>query len=213
MSGSTSIQMLDPTPIPDMPDVSILVLEKDSPTNTTFYPLGNMAHPLYSVKSDDSANNTEIRHERNGTEMASIHRKKMGADMMTLRGGELMKVKDWLVNTKEPVHGVSFTVRGETYTWGIDSGSRLTLYCVHSITRPVAWYTPSDRHLRVTHGPPSITRAYLALTPQAEQFWDEIIISFCIVFQKVRSGGRTPSTQWYNAWGMMNLMSLFQMSN
>ncbi|KDQ59918.1 hypothetical protein JAAARDRAFT_68444 [Jaapia argillacea MUCL 33604] len=194
MSGPTPVQILDPTPIPD---VSILVLGTDA-TSITFYPLGHSENPLYSSKTDESGNNTKIRHENDGRELASIHKKK---NLMSLRGGPLIKVKSWLVDTKEPVHGVCFKVGSETYTWDLDPSSRLTLYSVHS--KPVAWYTPSDRNLQPTSGPPSITRAYLALTPEAENFREEIIISYILVLQKRRSS----SSKGFNVWALFDLLN------
>jgi len=154
--------------------------------------------PLYVVDTDKQTNaRTTIRRADSGDVVAEIKRKDLRADRIRFGTEPSVKLNTWLhgTNRKWSDFPVSFEWQSSKYIWKANSARQIALYEEMDTRTPLAWFQTSRK--QTIEGTPTITRALLALQPEAQGILDGIIVSLLVV----EHGLRVKEMKFQNADG------------
>ncbi|KAF7437470.1 hypothetical protein PC9H_004311 [Pleurotus ostreatus] len=133
--------------------------------------------------------------------LAALHRREFLSDTISFRGGDKIKVKNWLKPLKTVnTFPAAFEENGNTYVWDASIVGQLSMFKASEPDAPIAWFQGSRK--MVMDGVPTVLPAFLVLQPDAADMQDLTVVSFLILEQKARmSSKRTELTTGLAVYG------------
>ncbi|KAH7924063.1 hypothetical protein BV22DRAFT_1035572, partial [Leucogyrophana mollusca] len=173
-----------------------LEFERDVMTSTTITVRGNST-PCYSVDSARAGTfkpNLKTVIREGDRVLASVERRDMLPDQLSLHGSPPMALSKWLKSPITSSFPITFEESGRKYLWRRDSGGKLQLYMENANSDAIAWFHPSRLTFGADGGNRVLHPASLSLTPEADIMRETVLISCILVLQKMRAKERTGET-------------------